>query len=200
MEKLKKLKLWQILLIIITIVFAINLIKYFISPPKDNKSALNNNNSDSLNTNNSEAKKLDSTTTEWSFSDDVNKMDDSHTYYAALISSNKLDLKFPYQGENHANLNIRNEGDENIVSLSIDKGQIYVGGHIEIQVRFDKDKPEVYNCVGAKDFDPKYLFIEDAVNFVKRLKTSNSLIIEATIYENGTQQFEFNTKGFKWEH
>ncbi len=200
MEKLKQLKWWHFLLIIFAIIIVINLINFFIAPPKNEKTKISKAN-DSANTNSSESKFSDSTTTEWSFSDDINKMDDSHTFYAELKSSNKLDLKFPYQGENHGNLNIRNEGGENIVSLSIDKGQIYIGGqNTEIQVRFDKDTPEVYNCVGAKDYDPKYLFVEDAITFVKRLKTSKSLIIEATIFENGTQQLEFNTKGFKWEH
>lgn len=137
----------------------------------------------------------------WNFHEDVNKMDDSKIYYAELASTNQLDLSPPYDGSNSANIEIRKKEGSNNVILLIDKGQFITGvDGTTIRVRFDENKPERYDCSQSADDDPKVLFINSTSRFISRLKKSKKMIIEATLYQDGNQQMEFNTSGFKWQH
>jgi hypothetical protein len=137
----------------------------------------------------------------WDFHEDTNKMDDSKIYYADLASVNELSLQPPYDGDNSAHIKVRKKGGENNVILLIDKGQFVSGvDGTTIKARFDKNKPEIYECSESTDYNSRVLFINSASRFISKLKKSKKLIIEATLYQDGNQQLEFNVDGFKWNH
>lgn len=140
-------------------------------------------------------------TSGWDYHDDVNKMDDSKINYALVSSTNDLSLSAPYDGYNKAHITVRKKEGTNNVILQIDKGQFMGDVYgATIRVRFDTNKPEQYYCLKSSDNDPAVLFISSANKFISKLKKSNKVLIEAVIYQDGTQQLEFNITGFKWNH
>lgn len=142
--------------------------------------------------------KLDSN---WTYHDEVNKMTDGKIFYAEVTSSNELSLSAPYDGFNDAHIQIRKKSGENNVILTIDKGQFITNVEgTAIRVRFDKNKAETFDCSESADYDPTVLFINSTSRFISKLKKSKKLIIEATLYQDGNQQMEFNVDGFKWNH
>jgi len=146
-------------------------------------------------------KKADTIKSDWNYSDDINKMDDSKISYARLSSTNNLNLSAPYDGDNEAHITVRKKEGSNNVILQIDKGQFMGDVYgTNIRVRFDTNKPEQYYCSKSSDDDPAVLFISSANKFISKLKKSNKVLIEAVVYQDGTQQLEFNTTGFKWTH
>jgi hypothetical protein len=137
----------------------------------------------------------------WTYEQETNKMNDSKIYFASVISSNQLSLSSPYDGENWAHIQLRAKEGANDVILSVDKGQFMTGVEkTNIRVRFDKNPPESFSCSTSSDDDSKVLFISSAKKFIKKLKKSKSLLIEANMYQDGNQQLNFETDSLKWDH
>jgi hypothetical protein len=68
----------------------------------------------------------------------------------------------------------------------------------DVKVKFDNHRPEIFSCSASGDGDSRFLFIDDTNRFIAKLKKSKRVIIEALLYDNGLQQMEFGTQGFKW--
>ena len=140
----------------------------------------------------------------WVYSSDVDKMTSKTNYEAYVKSDMQLELKFPYDnGENYAYLTTRLKNGKTDVYLQITKGQLIAATPTNegaINVRFDDGTPEQFGVAGAADYSSNIVFINYADYFLKKLKKSKRVIIEAAIYDNGNQQMEFATEGLKWNH
>jgi hypothetical protein len=137
----------------------------------------------------------------WTFSEDEDKMTSKKIYYAIVDANEQLDLKFPYNGGVTASIMIRRKNGENNAILQLSKGQFMTGVDGEvIEVRFDDGKVERYDCAGSNDDDSRILFIQSASRFINKLKKAKRTIIQAVLYDNGSQQMEFNVEGFTWDH
>lgn len=149
------------------------------------------------------AEKEDASKSNWEYSEDANKMSDKKTYYAKSIDSEDLNFQFPYnQGENHASILLRNQEGKTDVLLMIDQGQflsedVYGGS---VRVKFDNEKPEDYSYSKPSDYSTTSIFINETKKFIKHLKSSKKAIIEATFYQEGNKQMEFNIGDLKWSH
>jgi hypothetical protein len=119
-------------------------------------------------------------------------------YFATIISSNKAEFDFPYQGGQRAELKLRSHprlGKE--ILFTIEKGQFSCGiENCSVLVRFDNDEPINISAGGASSGNPRVLFLDSYDLLVKKLSKSKALKISAEFYQEGNRIFEFNINGF----
>lgn len=134
----------------------------------------------------------------WKYHQSIDKMTSKPTKFAEIMSNESLDLKFPYDGVNYGQLTLRNKDGLNIY-LGIDKGQIS-GGYDNnfIMVRFDEEKPIKFSYNEPQDGSSNFIFIDNEVKFLSKLKNSKKVLISLPLYNDGNQILEFNTVDLKW--
>jgi hypothetical protein len=76
----------------------------------------------------------------------------------------------------------------------------YATGQQMLKVRFDQTPAENYAVIGAADHDAGKMFILTGARFIKKLKKARTLLIQASIVDNGTNIMEFDVHNFKWTH
>lgn len=147
------------------------------------------------------AKTSDSSTKQWTYSNEVDKMTSKTNYYATVDANDLLDFPSPYEGGSTATLNIRNTDGKNEALLTISKGQFL--SHIDggtIKIRFDNDQPVTFETNNPSDGSSTVIFIENAAKLIKKLKSSEKIIVASEFYESGEKTMGFNVKNFKWDH
>ncbi|WKJ91439.1 hypothetical protein QZJ86_04715 [Methylomonas montana] len=136
---------------------------------------------------------------QWIYSQDKDKMSGGTTYRAHTLSTNTVEFNFPYSGEQHAALSLRDSprhGKD--VMFRIEKGQILCHSYEEcsVLVRFDEDKPSSYSAVGPADNSTEVIFIQNYSRFVQNMTKSKTVRISTNIYQQGAPIFEFDVSGF----
>ncbi len=115
---------------------------------------------------------------------------------ARLYSANTVNFSFPYSGEQHAKLVVRaNKTEITDILFAIEKGQIISDA---IAVRFDEGPIRRFSITGASDHSSTAKFIDNVQGFLNGLRKAKRVRIEATIFQQGNQTFEFNAAGFEW--
>ncbi len=144
------------------------------------------------------------TKTAWEYSQEKDEMRDATTYYATNDSTNTANFGFPY-GTSKAEIILRKSPKfGNDVMFSIHSGQFnscFDG--CKITVKFDNQKLENYSMMGTDDGSSDVLFISGSKNtkrFVDQLRKSKKVIIEASFFDHGREQFIFETDGLDWKH
>jgi len=138
---------------------------------------------------------------EWSYSSKVDPMTSKTSYFASLASTNTVNFKFPYNGEQRGEISLSTHPHnwKNIV-FSIKQGQFLCTSYsgCDIMVRFDENPPKYYHAVGPSDGSTTYIFIpnRDYSSFVEKLLKSKKVLIQAEFYQEGLRTFEFNVKNF----
>jgi len=135
----------------------------------------------------------------WAYDTTKDEMTSGQTILATTDATNDISFNPPYDGVNGASILVRRRRGSTDVILRIQKGQFMSGVEGEnIKVRFDENRYTSYYCLSSNDDDPTVLFIEDAGIFVEHLKKAKKVIIEAAVYDNGDQTFDFSVDGFTW--
>jgi|GEM_PF-3159698 len=144
-------------------------------------------------------KAYDKVQADWSYDTTKDEMTSGSIITASINAVNYFEFKPPYEGYNTASVIIRRKRGNTDVILKIQKGQ-FIGGiqGTNINVRFDQNRYREYFCSSSNDYDHTVLFINDVGSFIEHLKKAKKLLIEADIYNNGSQQFQFSVGGFKW--
>jgi hypothetical protein len=142
------------------------------------------------------------TATSWDYSQFEDEMGRGTVYMATIESRNTINLDFPYSGEQHGSLMLREHPrhGKDIV-LKIERGQLLDSEYNDpVVVRFDNDKPLTFSSVGASDHSTESLFLRgNAFSvFSTRLKTAKTVRIQVPIYQGGNQVFTFEVEGFRW--
>lgn len=139
---------------------------------------------------------------EWTYPESVDRMTNEKKHYAELISSNKVDFKFPYNGGSTFIITLMRNNGKNDVLLTVDKGQFIhrFSSSNEITVKFDDGKPIKFPFVMPTDGSSDNIFIENSDKFISKLKKSKQLLIGAEFYQEGTQYIEFYTSGLEWNY
>lgn len=142
------------------------------------------------------------TASNWRYDSDVDKMRGNTSYFADATSLNSANFQFPYQGESHLHIMLRNQGEGNDVMFSIDKGQFHCKyDGCEISVKFDNEAVRTYAVNEADAGKNDVVFLaSDKDAFIKKLKTSKKVIIEAPFFQEPRTQFDFDTAGLEWKH
>jgi len=136
---------------------------------------------------------------DWIYSVDDDQASGKKGKSATLSSENTLDFSFPYGGEQHGSLMIRQHpryGFDAIVS--IEKGQILCSTYSNpyILVRFDGGGVQRFECQEAADRDSTYVFMTNAEAFESQMRRAKMVYITLTFYQEGSQTLKFKVKGF----
>lgn len=138
----------------------------------------------------------------WSYSDTEDQMGRGRIHLASVESNNTISLDFPYEGEQHGRLVLRQHPKHgNDVYLTIERGQLLDSEYNSpVVARFDDDRPLSFATSGPSDHSTETLFLRGNAftQFVNRLKTAKTVRIEAPVYQGGNQVFVFNVEGFSW--
>ena len=138
----------------------------------------------------------------WDYSQFEDEMGRGKVYTATIQSTNTINLDFPYNGEQHGLLTLREHPKHGKdVIFKIERGQLLDSDYNDaVVVRFDSDKPLNFSSVGASDHSTETLFLRSNAFsvFTTRLKTAKTVRIQAPIYQGGNQVFTFEVDGFNW--
>ncbi|WP_308017521.1 hypothetical protein [Neisseria bergeri] len=145
--------------------------------------------------------------TQWDYFENKDEMRNEVQYGAILESENTIFLPFPYDGGTKLSLVLRSSPkDGNNIFFSIPDGQLYCEPRgCSIPIKFDDNPVENISMVGA-EFSTKRgdaIFVahgNSRSKLLKKIKKSNSVIVEVPFFQNGYQQFKFNVKGLNWDH
>jgi len=132
----------------------------------------------------------------WIYSTHQYGIDNKELKAAEVKSTNTINLKFPYSGENYGHVMIRNQGGNLDVIFAVDKGQFnqaYSG--TPVKVKFDEEKTKVFTGHEPSDHSSGWLFLSNAKGFVASAKGKKHLKIEVEFFHEGSQLFEFDIDG-----
>jgi len=141
----------------------------------------------------------------WEYRNYEDKASGKTAFKASLLSENKINLSFPYQGSQNGTLSVRNHPrwGKNIY-LKIEQGQIlsidgYSFDNKYFLVRFDDGDVKKWNYVGSSDQSSDIIFISNEKKFLKQLTASNKIYITINLYQDGQYTFVFDPKGVRNE-
>jgi hypothetical protein len=136
----------------------------------------------------------------WSYQEDKDEMRGSTTKYARIQSNNEVDLKFPY-GETPGTITVRRNAESGLnIMFSVDDGQILCHNFTQsfISVKFDDGPVQKMSCTGTSDGSSETAFFTNEGRVLAGLKKAKRTIVEAEFYQQGRQQFIFDTAGLEW--
>lgn len=136
----------------------------------------------------------------WSYSEDEDKMEGTKQFFASTTSTNIIEFEFPYNGGSNLNIIIRNLGKENDAVLTISKGQFLTSfsDSQSFKVKFDDEKTSTFYFNSASDGSSDVVFISNSSKFISKIKKAKKVMIEIPFYDSGDKVFEFNVEGLEW--
>lgn len=149
-----------------------------------------------------DANEYDKSGQQWDYAVSEEGMSGKSTRTAKVVSTNSINLDFPYSGTQHAMLTIRRHPRwGNDVYLAIERGQIlcHSYGDCSIGVRFDDGKVMRFKGTAPSDNSTETVFIPAYSTFMKQLPNAKNVKVEVQIYQSGAPVFEFDVSGFKPE-
>jgi hypothetical protein len=134
----------------------------------------------------------------WEYDSKTDKMG-STTQVAGVLANDLVNLEFPYNGGSQAKLLIRKENGPTEILFVIDKGQIDTDmDGTYIKIKFDDEAPKKWSMSTSSDGSRDVLFFNNETALLKKIKESKKIVLEVPFYQNGSQQFVFNTADLKW--
>jgi hypothetical protein len=135
----------------------------------------------------------------WEYRNDTDRMRGTSTVEATVTSNNTVDLQFPY-GEVHGELWVRKRGGSLDAAFEVEKGQVLCNSFIEsvVSIKFDDRAIQKFRCTDASDGSNNVAFLLPAGRFLSEVKKSKRAIVEAEFFQQGRQQFTFDTTGLTW--
>ncbi len=120
--------------------------------------------------------------------------------FAYLHSTNEVDFNFPYNGGSNGIITLRDSKKfgKNAI-FSVTKGQMPCFMECKINVKFDNGAITSFNASSADDGSSELVFIRNYQRFLTNLKNAKKVIIEASFFQEGMKQFEFDVSGLQWE-
>lgn len=135
----------------------------------------------------------------WRYSSETDPMASRPSRTATIESENTVEFGFPYEGQQHATLMLRNHptyGRDVIVYIR--EGQILCPSYdaCSIRVRFDDGPVERWTGVGPADNSTTTVFIRNYSRFLQRMRNAKIVRIQIPVYQEGAPSFEFRVGGF----
>jgi hypothetical protein len=138
----------------------------------------------------------------WHYTQEEDAMGRGTTHQAVLYSVNFIDFSFPYDGEQPGLLVLRRfpvikgGGTFPLVMLLVVKAQFAsTYSHNHVTVRFDEGSLQQSSIRNATNGINNAIFINDVAGFMRKLRRSSHVKIEAAFYAEGPRVFEFDTQG-----
>lgn len=136
----------------------------------------------------------------WKYETTEDPMTSNKTIIAYVFSPDLLNFEFPYNGGSTMSLTLRKKRGVTDILIRVDKGQFNTNydGTV-IKARFDSDPASNYSVSGAADGSSDVVFIDNVSRFIKNLKSSKTLLIEAEFYNEGNHVAKFDVSDLKWK-
>lgn len=141
------------------------------------------------------------TPSKWEYSESRDEMRGTSTKLASVTSENVVDLDFPY-GEVNGQIWVRHRPEDGLnVAFEVSKGQVLCHSFSDdyVSMKFDDGPVQKFRCTGSSDGSSETAFIIDEQRALAALKRAKRTIVEAEFYQQGRQQFVFETAGLKWQ-
>lgn len=139
----------------------------------------------------------------WMYGESVDKMRDTTTYTAITTSRNNVHLSSPYSGGTDLSIIIRHTDElNNEVLFVTNNGQLWCEyRNCTMTVKFDDNSIEQYYLSRAAGGSSEAMFLDGSEElFINKLKDSKIMMLEIGFYNNGNQQFTFDTADLDWQH
>jgi hypothetical protein len=135
----------------------------------------------------------------WTYSTSRDQVRNADIASASVRSDNTVNLDFPY-GTVGMTMTVRRHPEYGLdVIFQVDEGQIlcssYEGCHGTINI--DGHTKRI-SLNGSADNNPAVVFARSPASVLRDLQRSHRVIIELPFYQNGNQQFTFNTSDLRW--
>ncbi|MCC6826495.1 MAG: hypothetical protein IT172_12210 [Acidobacteria bacterium] len=152
----------------------------------------NNTNSSVTATNGEDAKG-------WTYSEDVDPMDDTKRTVASLKSDDTITFDFPY-GKSEFSISVRKWKRSTDVFLTCSNCQFVAGfgDMTRYRVKFDNDAPFSVTANHSSSGDSKVVFLGSESKIISKLKTAKKMIVEAEFFKEGAMPITFSVGGFKF--
>lgn len=135
----------------------------------------------------------------WNYSSEEDEMTSNMNRYAQVTSPDMVDLEFPYQEGTYMTLYIREKGGATDAFIKVTTGQLHTDyNNPTVTLRFDENPPEDFKVSDAASGDSEYLFFDNPIALVEKLKSSSKTKIKCMFYNQGSYVFNFDTDKFKW--
>jgi hypothetical protein len=135
----------------------------------------------------------------WRYFSDADPMASRPSRTASIDSENTVEFGFPYEGQQHGTLTLRNHPSYGRdVILQIREGQILCPSYDDcsIRVRFDDGPAERWTGAGPNDNGTTTVFIRNYSRFLQRMRNAKVVRIQIPVYQEGAPTFEFRVGGF----
>lgn len=137
----------------------------------------------------------------WSYDTSEDAMTSRIQHKASIESENTVSFDFPYRGEQHGTLILRDHPTHGRdVMFSIEKGQLLCRSYedCQIRVRFDGGSPQRWSAIGPSDNSTTLIFLRNEARFIQLLRKSKVVRLQVAVYQQGEPVFEFDVEGFDW--
>lgn len=140
---------------------------------------------------------------DWQYTERTDPMTSKRTLFAVLESNNSLSLDFPYRGENHGQLTVRQHPKWGLdVIFQVEKGQIMCSSFrgCGITVRFDDSPPVRFDANESADHDSKVIFLSNEGRFISAASKAKRILVQVNMFQNGAPILEFHSsKPLEWK-
>lgn len=139
----------------------------------------------------------------WEYSSDEDRVRGGTSFYASTTSTNSIAQSAPYDSDTRMQMSVRKSPASGTdVLLTISSGQMLCPSYQGCSgtVRFDNGPAERVSFNGPTDNSSDTIFVVGAKSFIAKLRKAKRVVIEKTLYEAGSPQFEFDVSGLKWDH
>lgn len=131
----------------------------------------------------------------WDYQTSADPLTKKPTSFASLRSDDSLSLDFPYRGENHGTLWVRQSPRHGFDAFfKIEKGQLICGygsDACRVKVSFNNGSPVSFSMSKPEDSNSTTLFFDDAKRFVKLASTAQEIRVAAVVYQAGEPTLTF---------
>lgn len=133
----------------------------------------------------------------WVYREKRDEMRNETARFAMLENEGYVHIN---RGDDKVQLTLRRRHHEETIMLRTDSGIFTCDGHFKktISVKFDTGSIEQLACSRPSDGSANVIFISPEENFIRKLRKSKKLIIEAEFYSHGPRQMTFLPEGLKW--
>lgn len=141
----------------------------------------------------------------WKYDQATDEMRGVESKFASIISDNRVQFAFPYDGGSYLDITLRKKSTEPTeVMFTISDGQYScdtISDNCFAAVKFDNGDIQDVELGSTTDHSSDVLFIAndyDVDSFVGSLRKSKKLIVELPFYQEGKKQFVFTVSSLSW--
>ncbi|MGH8083888.1 MAG: hypothetical protein ACREPV_01250 [Lysobacter sp.] len=135
---------------------------------------------------------------QWAYINRTDELTGKPVRIARVTSTNTISLDFPYQGTQHATLEVRDHPQwGRNVYVYIERGQVVCSSYdCTVRVVFDGGRPSTLEGDDAADHSSETVFLPGYSTLTRRMAASKEMRVQVNIFKGGAPTFTFPVKGF----